>query len=486
MWSDSPGHRSTRVAREAIADLLPQPAGSPRSLRLGLGLEPGSAPPALVAATAVPQAGVWLDGGDAGRHQIPLRVLAILSGAEGRSHLQVGADTRNLDIEPLVVLDAMLQHLATVGTGVGPRFFGFLGYDLGAQIEEMPKLPPSDLPLPDMWFAVCDVWLEGEPGDAGRAVDWSLRADAAWCGESELRALRTQLQVKLRTAVGPDPEESIPAEALLVKSRPDEAGYRAAVRRTVARIHAGDLFEANICRRLEADWSRSAWSLYQKIRARSPAEYGAYLTYADWAVLSVSPEMFLRVRDVAVQTRPIKGTRARGRDSDEDVRLLQQLRDSEKDAAELSMIVDLARNDLGRVCVPGSIQVRKHRARMTLPTVHHTYSVVAGELLPETSTCRLLRAAFPPGSVTGAPKIQAMRVAYAEEPCRRGVAMGSIGWIDPCGDMELSVAIRTATVAAGRVTYHAGCGIVADSSPEEELEETVAKAQPFLQAIGDV
>ena len=190
MWSDSPGHRSTRAAREAIAGLLPQAAGSPRPLRLALGLEPGSASPALVAATALPQAGVWLDGGDAGRHQIPLRVLAILSGDEGRSYLQVGADTRDLDVEPLVALDAMLHHLGTVGAGVGPRFFGFLGYDLGVQIEEMPKLPPSDLPLPDMWFAVSDVWLEGEPGVGGHSVDWSLRADAAWCGESELRALR--------------------------------------------------------------------------------------------------------------------------------------------------------------------------------------------------------------------------------------------------------------------------------------------------------
>ncbi len=483
MWSDASDPRQSRVAHEAIARLLPRPSGQPRALRLEF--EPGTAPPASIAAAALPRAGVWLDGGDSGRHQIPVRAVAILSGSDGGSRIQVGTATHDLQVVPLVALDALLRYLAGFETDVGPRLFGFLAYDLGAQIEEMPELPASDLPLPDLWFAACDVWLEGVPAASGRSLDWSLRADSAWCSEPDLRALRKELQAELQASVGHDRLDIAKAESPLVSSRPDEAGYRAAVSRTVARIHSGDLFEANICRRLEAEWTGSAWSLYQRLRVESPAEYGAYVAGPAWAVLSVSPELFLSVRDGAIRTRPIKGTRPRGRDCDEDARLQQQLCASEKDAAELSMIVDLARNDLGRVCVPGSVRVREHRALMTLPTVHHTYSVVTGELLREASTFRLLRAAFPPGSVTGAPKIQAMRVAYEEEPCRRGVAMGSIGWIDPGGDMELSVAIRTATFAAGRATYHAGCGIVADSSPEEELEETVAKAQPFLRAIGD-
>lgn len=483
MWSDVPGQEQVDAAREAIADLFPQPAAGSAPLRLGLGHN--AAPPLTVAGVAARRVGVWLDGGDAGGHQIPLRARAILSGAGGRSRLQVGTRASTLDVEPLVLLEELLRHLAKVGAGVGPRLFGFLGYDLGALIEEMPELPAADLPLPDMWFAVADVWLEGDPVAAGLPIAWSLRADAAWCGEAELRTLRTELLAELQESSEREVAGEVPAEWPDVSSRPDEGGYRRAVSRTVARIHAGDLFEANICRRLEADWLQSPWTLYQRLRASSPADYGAYLAGPEWAVLSVSPELFLRVRDGAVQTRPIKGTRPRGRDDEEDARMVQQLLDSEKDAAELSMIVDLARNDLGRVCTPGSVRVVEHRAPVTLPTVHHTYSVVAGDLLPETSTVRLLRAAFPPGSITGAPKIQAMRVAYAEEPCRRGVAMGSIGWIDPCGDMELSVAIRTATVVAERATYHAGCGIVADSSPEEELEETVAKARPFLLAIGD-
>jgi len=461
VWSDASADSQVRAARRAAADVFPAPVG--KSGRLELRTELGAVSAAVVAEAAVPQAGVWLDGGEAGRHQIPLRVVAILSGADGRSCLQIGTDKRLVDGEPLVALDAVLEHLASVGTD-GPRLFGFLGYDLGARIEEMPVLPAPDLPLPDLWFAVCDVWLEGAPAASGGGTDWSLCAAAAWCTEAELRSLRTDLQTKLQTSARGVSEATACGTRSAVSSRPDEDGYRRAVERTVARIHAGDLFEANICRRLEAVWSGTAWSLYQALRTSSPAEYGAYLACSDWAVLSVSPELFLRVRDGAIQTRPIKGTRPRGRGPDEDVRLLQQLRDSEKDAAELSMIVDLARNDLGRVCVPGSVRVQEHRAPMTLATVHHTYSVVVGDLLPEMSTLRLLRATFPPGSITGAPKIQAMRVAYAEEPSRRGVAMGAIGWIDPGGDLELSVAIRTATVTGGRVTYHAGCGIVADSS----------------------
>jgi para-aminobenzoate synthetase component 1 len=271
-----------------------------------------------------------------------------------------------------------------------------------------------------------------------------------------------------------------------MRSRPDARGFRAAVDRTTARIAAGELFEVNICRRIEIEESLDPWLLYQRLRAASPAEYGAYLEQPDWAVLSVSPELFLRIRGDAAETRPIKGTRARRADPQADAQGLSDLRASEKDAAELAMIVDLARNDLGRVCVPGSVAVRAHRAVMSLATVHHTYSVVAGRLLAGTSSARVLRAAFPPGSITGAPKIHAMRVACLEEPCRRGVAMGSIGWIDPGGDLELSVAIRTAAVASGRAVYHAGCGIVADSVATDEYDESVAKARPFHVAVGDV
>ncbi len=486
MWNEAADPLQVRAVGEAIAALLPMPVGPRRPLRIAF--DAADAPPTTIAAAAAPLVGAWLDGGDGGRHQIPLRVRAMLSGIDRQASLRVGTETAQLHADPLVALEGLLQNLQRAGAVRVPRLFGFLGYDLGALIEEMPEPPAPDMPLPDMWLALCDVWLEGSPAAPGRLTEWHLCTDAVWCGEAELRALRAELRTRVRSEqrkATADEVSVMPAGASVAPvSVPDRDGYLKAVSRTVARIHAGDLFEANICRRLEAEWSASPWTLYRQLRGRSPAEYGAYLAADDWAVLSVSPELFLRVRGGVVQTRPIKGTRPRGRDGDEDARLLQQLCDSDKDAAELSMIVDLARNDLGRVCVPGSVQVLQHREIMSLPTVHHTYSVVEGELV-QASIPLLLRAAFPPGSITGAPKIQAMLVAYAEEPRRRGAAMGSIGWLDASGDMELSVAIRTATVGAGRATYHAGCGIVADSVPDEEMEETVAKARPFLLALGD-
>jgi para-aminobenzoate synthetase component 1 len=185
-----------------------------------------------------------------------------------------------------------------------------------------------------------------------------------------------------------------------------------------------------------------------------------------------------------VKTRPIKGTRPRGDTPEADRALGQELEASEKDRAELAMIVDLMRNDLGRVCLAGSVDVEAHARRVSLPTVHHTLSTVSGRLREPRDASGLLRACFPAGSITGAPKIQAMVIAGEEEERRRGPAMGSIGWIGLDGELDLSVAIRTAAAAAGRVAYHAGGGIVADSDPEAELRETSAKARAFLTALG--
>jgi para-aminobenzoate synthetase component 1 len=246
------------------------------------------------------------------------------------------------------------------------------------------------------------------------------------------------------------------------------------------------VFQVNLCRRLEARYDPGlAWELYRRLRSRTPAEYGAFLDLGDGrAVLSVSPERFLRVRGRRVESRPIKGTRPRGDDEETDRALARELAESEKDRAELAMIVDLVRNDLGRVCRTGTVGVHRHAELVSLPTVHHTQSTVSGELRPEVGPADLLRATFPAGSITGAPKIQAMVIASEEEERRRGPAMGAIGWIGLDGSLDLSVAIRTAVVAGDRVTYHAGCGIVADSDPDAELGETRAKARAFLDALG--
>ncbi|HEX2223694.1 MAG TPA: anthranilate synthase component I family protein, partial [Thermoanaerobaculia bacterium] len=289
-------------------------------------------------------------------------------------------------------------------------------------------------------------------------------------------------------AAGRDAGKLPPAAAGTVVSRPDRAGFEKAVQRTVLRIHRGEICQVNLCRRLEAELPPAAiWPFYRRLREVSPAEYGVFFDLGRGrAVMSVSPELFLRLRDGVAESRPIKGTRPRGANPAADEALARDLTGSVKDGAELAMIVDVVRNDLGRICAAGSVQVVRHAELVTLPTLHHTVSTVRGRLRPGQGVSELLRAAFPAASITGAPKIQAMDIAGIEEERRRGPAMGAHGWISLTGELELAVSIRTAAAARGRVAYHAGCGIVADSRPEDESAESAVKARAFLRALGAV
>jgi para-aminobenzoate synthetase component I len=321
------------------------------------------------------------------------------------------------------------------------RLHGFLGYDLAAELEDIGALPGDDSRFPQMYFVV------GEP-----------RADArgSWVPKT------TQVSTNL-----------------------GREQFEAAVARIVATIHAGDIFQTNLCRCIEAPLAPGTeFDLYERLREINPARYENFLRIDESRTLfSVSPELFLKVERGVVTSEPIKGTRKRGATPEEDEALIRELRCSVKDRAELAMIVDVVRNDLSRVCQVGSVKVTAHAQLMTLPTVHHSYSTVQGRLKAGAGPIDLLRAAFPAASISGAPKIEAMRVAMREEKRRRGPCMGAIGWIDGNGDMEFSVAIRTAFTENGRVYYYAGCGITADSNPSDEFEESGHKAAAFLRAL---
>jgi para-aminobenzoate synthetase component 1 len=354
---------------------------------------------------------------------------------------------------------------------------GYLGYELAEELESLPPPPEDDLGLPDLHLALYDAALRWD------GHGWTLEATDSWRPHSAVEWERALKAARRQT----DPE--IPLDRLAedgVISRPNRGGFEAAVTRVVERIANGEIFQMNLCRRLEAELPAGRlWSLYRRLRAASPAEHGAFLDLGRGrAVLSISPERFLAVRGSEVESRPIKGTRPRGANPREDRSLARELLESEKDRAELTMIVDVTRNDLGRVCETGSVEVTEHAELMTLPTLHHTVSTVRGRLRPDAGPADLLRASFPPASITGAPKIQAMAVIAAEEERRRGPAMGALGWISLNGDLDLAVAIRTAATARGKIAYHAGCGIVADSDPESEFAESVAKARAFLSALG--
>jgi para-aminobenzoate synthetase component 1 len=427
---------------------------------------------------------VWLDGGPKAGHRLYARPLLRFAAADGRVSAAGAGRTRRWPGTGFELLAAAFSAWGGEAAEVGGlELAGFLAYELGGELERLPDPPERDFPFPDLHLGLYDQVLLFGPGG------WSLAEAPGWRPAAAEFDLERAVGAALAGGGGPPerpPSTSGRARVPRTVSRPDGAGYRSLVRRAVGRIAEGDLFQINLCRRLESEVpARDLWDLYLRLRTVSPADHGAWLAPGRGrAVLSISPETFLRVRGRAVETEPIKGTRPRGTDEAADRQAVLDLLGSEKDRAELTMIVDVARNDLGRVCETGSVEVPEHGGLMTLPTVHHTVSRVRGRLRPGAGAVELLRAAFPPASISGAPKIRALRRVAEMEPRRRGCAMGAIGWLALDGDLELSVAIRTAVAAGGRIAYHAGCGIVADSLADDELAESTAKARAFLSALG--
>jgi para-aminobenzoate synthetase component 1 len=271
----------------------------------------------------------------------------------------------------------------------------------------------------------------------------------------------------------------------------DRTAYGALVRRALEHIRAGDVYQVNLSRRFTAPLGGTdPFALYERLQRASPAPFGAYVDLGDAQLLSVSPELFLRVGadpDAPgarrVETRPIKGTRPRDPVAAADRAQAAALRASEKDLAEHLMIVDLERNDLGRVARTGTVAVESLFEPYALPTLHHLESRVTALLRDDVSVAELLRATFPGGSITGAPKIRAMEVIGALEGGPRGPYCGAIGVFGPGAELTLSIAIRTAVVSGGAVEYRAGGGIVADSDPDAEFDETAWKAEAFFRAL---
>ncbi len=326
----------------------------------------------------------------------------------------------------------------------GGRWIGFLGYDLGRLFENLPGAPVDDLHLPLFAFTYCRP-VTDRPG-----------------------------------FVEPDYGRS---DAPLTSTFTREA-YEAAVARVIEFIRAGDVFQVNLSHRLSVGLSEHPSAIYQRLYRQTPATYGAYLAWEDFALISNSPELFLKIDppDSAgvrrVITRPIKGTRPRDPGMDE------ALRRSVKDQAELNMIVDLLRNDLGRVCAIGSVSVVEPPTVEAHSTVYHGVATIAGSLRSGVRFSDLLKAVFPGGSVTGAPKIRAMEIIDQLEPFARGPYTGAIGYLAGDGSMQFNVAIRTMIVTRGKIHIPVGGGIVADSNPGDEYDETLVKARAMLAAVG--
>jgi len=264
----------------------------------------------------------------------------------------------------------------------------------------------------------------------------------------------------------------------------ERGAFRQSVLRAQEYIRAGDIYQVNLAHRFRAEWPDGAdpFALYVRLRESSPAPHAAYLSLNGRTVLSSSPESFLKMSGNLIRTRPIKGTRPRFADPVADERSLRELMTSDKERAELVMITDLLRNDLGIVCEYGSVQVTGLLQPETFEQVHHLVSTVEGTLRPDMSHAQAMAACFPGGSITGAPKKRAREIISELEPCPRGLYTGAIGFLGANGESHFSIAIRTVTVEHGEASFHTGAGIVADSVPEQEWEETLHKAAGILEA----
>ena len=346
---------------------------------------------------------------------------------------------------------------------------GWLSHDLGREIERLPVRAADDLRLPPVALGRYEAWLEWD--HAAHTVH--LRGHGA--SAHLLRALA-------------HPDTALPHHHPLADwaSSLPRPRYEQAVRRAIDYIRAGDVFQVNLSQRLGTDWEGDPFALYARLRQASPAPFMALARLGGADIVSASPERFLRRRGDRIETRPIKGTRPRGADPAEDRRQALALRSSAKDRAENVMIVDLARNDLGRVAAFGTVAVTDLCALESHPGVHHLVSGIEARLRPGTSVAGVVRATFPPGSVTGAPKIRALEIIEELEPVRRGPYCGAIGCFTPGGDIDLSVAIRTFVAARGRLHLHVGGAVVADSDPALEWRETMHKAARLLAAAGGV
>ena len=370
---------------------------------------------------------------------------------------------------------------------------GMFGYGLARWLEKLPPPGLDEFRVPELAVGLYDVVLAWDHGE-GRA--WKISTGRP---EDDLERRRERAAARLRTVEEWLAEGSEPARdgAIIepssfhrvpglpgVGSNFTPAGFQRAIRRAIDYVHAGDCFQANLAQRLLHRAVEEPLALYDRLRRVNAAPFAGLLHLGDAWLLSASPERFVQVAAGTVRTRPIKGTRPRGSTPDDDARRAEELLASSKDRAENVMIVDLLRNDLGRVCAFGSVQVDSLCRLESYPSVHHLVSEVSGRLRDGLGPTDLLRATFPGGSVTGAPKVRAMEIIAELEPTARGPYCGSLGYAGFDGTMDTSILIRTFTRAGGWLQFPVGGGIVADSDPASEYAETLHKAAGMVRALG--
>jgi para-aminobenzoate synthetase component 1 len=393
--------------------------------------------------------------------------------------ITIGDRTQTIEADPLQMLDYIVsRYKLTSGDYPLPLcagLLGYLSYDLKDCIEVLPRTSVDDLHLPHLYMVAPSVIL---------IEDLKLNTKTMFVSSVGGDAIKRKNDfIQTITTTPPQKEIKVSDHQTGMKSCFVREEYMKAIEDVRDYIVRGHVYQVNMSQRFETSFNGDPFELFTSMFKRNPAPFFAYINAGDHHIVSTSPERFIELRGNQVETRPIKGTRPRGKTPEEDLQNRNDLANSPKDDAELSMIVDLLRNDIGKVCSAGSVKVRQHKRIEAYKNVFHNVSIIDGILDNNKNAVDLIHATFPGGSITGCPKIRSMEIIDELEPVRRHLYTGSIGYIGFHNSMDLSIAIRTATIKDSRLVFSVGGGIVYDSDPADEFQETLDKGETLMQAI---
>ncbi len=403
--------------------------------------------------------------------------------------LRTSAHTHTWQGHPLEALREVLRRYEAparpIPQGRAMGLMGFLSYDLNRWIERLPPPQPSGQTVPEMmWFGMKTVVLVDHLEQRSWVISLVDPHSPSSLARREARAALERTMATLATPSAPALAHPLCASRPIPTSTPRE--FETMVARTLAHVRAGDIFQANVSQRFTMPWDGAVVALYGALRSVNPSPFACFLSWEDLSVVSCSPERLVRVHDGRISTRPIAGTRPRGATPDADAINSLELLLSEKERAEHIMLVDLERNDLGRVCRAGSVSVDELMGLEAYSHVIHIVSEITGMVRRGVDAVDVIHAVFPGGTITGCPKVRCMEILRELEPVARGLYTGSLGYLGFDGTMDLNIAIRTMVIQGRQLSFHVGAGIVADSDPTREYHETLAKAGALMEALGVV
>jgi len=398
----------------------------------------------------------------------------------GTFHNSIIKGSSNRDL--LKQLQSILNNFKSEGIDYLPHFWGgavgYFSYDVARHFEKIPTIAVDDLNIPEIYIGFTDEVIVFDHDEKILKIIICLKRDDNYgYGVERLNKLVSAITSRQ------SPVTSHQMTARNLKSNMTKSKFTNMVKRAKEYIREGDIFQANLSQRFEAEFEGDPWEFYKRLNEINPSPFGGYINFDDMSIVSASPERLIKINGKYIETRPIAGTRPRGKSSQNDIALSKELLLNEKERAEHIMLVDLERNDLGRVCKYGTVKVDELMILESYSHVWHIVSKVVGELKDDVKFIDILRACFPGGTITGCPKVRCMEIIEELEPVRRGIYTGSMGYIGYDGRIDLNIIIRSALVKNGKIYFYAGAGIVADSNPEKEYEETLFKAEAIMEAL---